>query len=485
MEENLIEPTFKETKKDSIIKVIGVGGAGCNAVQHMYKEGIVGVDFIVCNTDRQNVESNAVPCKLVIGDSGLGAGADPQKAQQLAEQTEDKIKELIGKNTKMVFITAGMGKGTGTGASPVVARIAHDMGILTIGVVTYPYRLEQKPARRRADAGIEELKKHVDSLIVIKNQKIMEEYSSVKLPVALALADDVLKNAVKCIAELITMEGYQNVDFSDVESVMKNSGEAMIALAEASGENRAEEIVRQAMTCPILDDVNITDAQNFLFFLRYGVDNEPTMGELDKIESEFQSYVNEDTNVIFGHAADKDLGDKLRLSVVITNYAKKSETFVALDEKSNERENNNNNNGNSWSPFDAPIAEKAPVAEQPARIIDITDFTPSDPIITPEFNQPVQNEQRQQETQAAQPTDLFSTNNDTAGVHLIDAGKNTIYDNDDSFRNHVEQPAYVRQTQSQTSNTRLMDIQSNTRKFPQPSYNTASEMAIFGNIMAD
>lgn len=477
MEENLIEPTFQTTKKESIIKVIGVGGAGCNAVQHMYKEGIVGVDFIVCNTDRQNVESNAVPTKLVIGESGLGAGADPQKAQKLAEQTEDKIKNLIGENTKMVFIAAGMGKGTGTGASPVVARIAHEMGILTIGVVTYPWRLEQKTARMRADDGIAELKKYVDSLIIVKNQKIMEEYSSVKMSVALGFADDVLKNAVKCIAELITVEGYQNVDYSDVESVMRNSGEAMIALAEASGDNRAEEVVRQAMTCPLLDDVNITDAKNFLFFLRYGADNEPTFGELEKIETEFRTYISEETHVIFGHSADKNLGDKIRLSVVITNYSKKAEHEVSLDDNNQHK---NNLDDNNWSPFDQPKNE-AP-AEENVKTIDIQDF--SSYIAPPQYKAPAQSFPEAELFNEPNVDSMESVEEDN--VHCIDEGKNTIYDNDNEFTKFVSIPAYIRQSeQPQPDSTRLMEIQTATRKLPQPNYAPSAENLIFGNIMAD
>ena len=213
-----------------------------------------------------------------------------------------------------------MGKGTGTGASPVVARIAREMGILTIAVVTYPYKLEQKRCWQQADEGIAELRKYVDSIIIIQNQKVMETYRRETLPAALAHADDVLKNAVKCIAELITISGYQNVDFNDVASILTNSGEAMLGLAEASGENRIEEVISKAMTCNLIDDCHITDAQNFLFFVRYGEEQELTVDELFKLSEEFEKYQNADTRVIWGHAADKGLGDKLKLSVIITKY---------------------------------------------------------------------------------------------------------------------------------------------------------------------
>ena len=312
--------SYGEVKKPAIIKVVGVGGAGGNAVQHMYEEGIVDVDFFLCNTDEQALRDNKVPTTLKFGKSGLGAGSDPVIARQLAEESEEEIRQMIGPETKMLFITAGMGKGTGTGASPVVARIARDMGILTIAVVTYPYKLEQKRCWQKADEGIAELRKYVDSLIVIQNQKVMETYRRETLPAALAHADDVLKNAVKCIAELITVSGYQNVDFNDVASILTNSGEAMLGLAEASGENRIEEVISKAMTCNLIDDCHITDAQNFLFFVRYGEEQELTVDELFKLSEEFEKYQNADTRVIWGHAADKGLGDKLKLSVIITKY---------------------------------------------------------------------------------------------------------------------------------------------------------------------
>lgn len=336
-----ITSNFGTVKKNTIIKVIGIGGAGNNAVQHMYKEGIVGVDFLVCNTDRNAVENNAVPMKLVFGESGLGAGANPKEAERLALESEEDIKKMIGTDTKMLFITAGMGKGTGTGASPVVARIAREMGVLTIAVVTYPYELEGTKSFQKADKGIEELKKYVDSLIIVQNQRIMEQYENETLRVALGYADDVLKNAVKCIAELITLDGYQNVDFNDVLTIMKDSGEAMLGLAEASGEDRIEKVVAGALTCPLIDDANIDHAQNFLFFVRYGEGRELTVAELKKLSKEFDKFRSADTNVIWGHAADKDLGDKIRLSVIITNYTHKEEVpNTEIDWKSEPNDTN-------------------------------------------------------------------------------------------------------------------------------------------------
>lgn len=351
-----ITSNYGEARKKTIIKVIGIGGAGNNAVQHMYKEGIVGVDFLVCNTDRNAVENNAVPMKLVFGESGLGAGANPKEAERLANESEDKIKEMIGNDTKLLFITAGMGKGTGTGASPVVARIAREMGILTIAVVTYPYELEGTKSFDKADKGIAELKKYVDSLIIVQNQKMLDEYENETLRVALGYADDVLKNAVKCIAELITLDGYQNVDFHDVETITKDSGDAMLGLAEASGEDRIEKVVAGALTCPLIDDANVDYAQNFLFFVRYGEGRELTVAELKKLSKEFDKFRRADTNVIWGHAADKDLGDKIRLSVIITNYTHKEETpATEIDWKSEP-----NTSSSIDSLFEQPAAFPAP-----------------------------------------------------------------------------------------------------------------------------
>jgi len=379
--------SYGEVKKNAIIKVVGVGGAGGNAVQHMYEEGIVDVDFFLCNTDEQALRDNKVPTTLKFGKSGLGAGSDPVIARQLAEESEEEIRQMIGPDTKMLFITAGMGKGTGTGASPVVARIAREMGILTIAVVTYPYKLEQKRCWQKADEGIAELRKYVDSLIVIQNQKVMETYRRETLPAALAHADDVLKNAVKCIAELITVAGYQNVDFNDVASILTNSGEAMLGLAEASGENRIEEVISKAMTCNLIDDSHITDAQNFLFFVRYGEEQELTVDELFKLSEEFEKYQNEDTHVIWGHAADKGLGDKLKLSVIITKYNSKTITPKLPESTASQKKTDD-----LVIPVVAPQPEmtEAPAAPEPTLFDSVSSGEVLEPVVEQtEEEQPV------------------------------------------------------------------------------------------------
>lgn len=309
----------------SIIKVIGVGGGGGNAVQHMYSDGIIGADFLICNTDRQALENNRVPSKLVLGESGLGAGANPEVARELAISSREKIAKFIGHETKMLFITAGMGKGTGTGASPVVAEIAKEMGILTIGVVTFPFMFEGGTRADYATAGIQELKKHVDALLVIKNQNLIKYYSDLTVDTGFSLADEVLENAVKCITELITVHAEQNVDFNDIATIMRNSGEAMLGLATAEGENRIEEVVDKALNCPLLNEDIIKDAKNFLFFISYGPEKKLLMSELDELTQKFEHLRAHNSTIIWGRAEDETLGKQVKLSVIITNYNKEGE----------------------------------------------------------------------------------------------------------------------------------------------------------------
>lgn len=313
-------PDYGTKQNTSIIKVIGVGGGGSNAVKHMYSEGIVGVDFLICNTDAQALMKNVVPSKLVLGDTGLGAGAKPEVGRELAEQSIDKIKEFIGEETQMLFITAGMGKGTGTGAAPVVAKVANEMGILTIGVVTFPFRFEGKVREKYAQEGIAEMEKYVDSLIVVKNQNIMKYYNDEDVDAGFAYADDVLKNAVKCIAELITVNADQNIDFNDIKTIMKDSGHAMLGLAEAGGDNRIDQVVEDALACPLLSEDVITKAQNFLFFISYGPEKVLKISELEALTEKFNKLKTSESDVIWGRAKDPNLGDKIRLSVIITNY---------------------------------------------------------------------------------------------------------------------------------------------------------------------
>jgi cell division protein FtsZ len=321
IEKKYFEPDFGTKSVSSIIKVIGVGGGGGNAVKHMYKDGIQGVDFLICNTDRVALERNPIPEKLVLGESGLGAGANPELARQLAEESREQIISFIGEDTKMLFLTAGMGKGTGTGATPIVAQIAKEMGILTVAVVTEPFQFEGQITAKYAEDGIKELKRHVDSLIIVKNQNILKYYNDLDFDTAFGHADDVLKNAVKCIAELITVNLDQNIDFNDIKSIMQNSGPAMLGLAEAEGENRVQKVVEGALNCPLLSEEHITNAKNFLFSLSYGPDNKFTINEFEELTKLLSHLRSNNARVIWGRTEDKTLQNRIKLAVIVTNYA--------------------------------------------------------------------------------------------------------------------------------------------------------------------
>ena len=543
LDEVMIEANFGPKKESSIIKVIGVGGAGNNAVQHMFNDGIIGVDFLICNTDRQAIENNKVPNKLVLGDTGLGAGADPVKAEKLATDCEKSIREFIGEETKMLFITAGMGKGTGTGASPVIARIAREMGVLTIAVVTYPYQLEGPKSAVKADKGIAELKKHVDSIIVIQNQKIMEAFVSETIRTALGRADDVLKNAVKCIAELITVQGYQNVDFNDVLAVMKDSGEAMIGLAEANGENRIQKVVSDAMTCPLINDANINNAKKFLFFVRYGEGKELTIGELNALSSEFYSYLGPDTEVIWGHAADKDLDDKIKLSVIITHYSQ-DEITTPLDLNPENKKPLPDEIVPKIAPQTTPDSSQMDETSTPSdELFSAQPTQPSEPLThsddlfssqpaqqspsnsnTFEFpgtpsdfeNTPTQNLQPNgiqenksnpdnadpfgflskdsltSNTRPIDPTNLNSPqrfNPSGSQIQINNADDSNIYENDNAFSEHVNTPAYLRQQQSQQNSlaqpiqqNRMNQIVQPANPLPQPNYASSLFFGVIPNV---
>lgn len=307
----------------SIIKVIGVGGGGSNAVNHMYKQGIRGVDFVVCNTDQQALDTSPVPKKIALGSSlteGRGAGAQAEVGRNAAIENLDDIKEVLENNTKMVFITAGMGGGTGTGAAPVIAEAARELGILTVGIVTVPFTFEGKKRKLQADAGLEELKKHVDTVIVISNDKLREMYGNLKLSEAFGQADDVLTIAAKGIAEIITVEGYVNVDFEDVRTVMTSSGVAIMGSATTSGPDRAIKAVEQALASPLLNDNNIFGASNILLYISSG-NEEVTMDEVAEITDYIQEEAGMDADVIWGNGTEESLGDQLTLTIIATGFS--------------------------------------------------------------------------------------------------------------------------------------------------------------------
>ena len=306
----------------SIIKVIGVGGGGGNAVNHMYNEGIKGVDFVVCNTDQQALDISPVPLKIQLGKSlteGRGAGMIPEIGKSAAIENIEDIKEILGKNTKMVFITAGMGGGTGTGAAPVIAKVAKEMEILTVGIVTVPFDFEGKKRRQQAEVGLEEMRTNVDTLLIINNDRLKELFGNLTLSNAFSQADDILATAAKGIAEVISVTGMINVDFNDVNTVMKDSGVAVMGSAEAAGENRAVEAVKQALASPLLNDNDIHGAKYVLLNITYG-DQEILMDEIGDITDFIQEEAGANADVIWGHGYDADLGDKISITVIATGF---------------------------------------------------------------------------------------------------------------------------------------------------------------------
>ncbi|MFZ6009881.1 MAG: cell division protein FtsZ [Bacteroidota bacterium] len=313
----------KHSLQRSIIKVIGVGGGGSNAVNHMYKQGIKDVEFVVCNTDNQALNASPVPNKLQIGANlteGLGCGANPEVGKNAALESKDQIREMLV-GTKMVFITAGMGGGTGTGAAPVIAKIAKDMDILTVGIVTAPFSFEGKKKGAQAEFGIEGLRQSCDTVLVILNDKLREIYGNLSIGQAFAQADNILTTAAKGIAEIITLAGYVNVDFQDVRTVMLNAGAAVMGSAETRGDNRAKKAAEGALASPLLDSRDIIGSKKILLSIISGVEAELQMDELTEITEYIQEQAGDDAEMIFGHGVDPDLGDRIRVTVIATGFA--------------------------------------------------------------------------------------------------------------------------------------------------------------------
>ena len=310
--------------RSSIIKVLGIGGGGGNAVNHMFRKGIKDVNFIVCNTDLQALMKSPVPVRVQIGEAtteGLGAGSQPERGRASAIENIDDVMKALSGNTKMVFITAGMGGGTGTGATPVIAQACRDAGYLTVAVVTIPFRSELNQRIKLAISGINDLKDKVDSLIVINNERLRQIYGDEGVSAAFARADDVLANAVKGIAEIITCTGYINVDFADVDTVMRNSGVALMGIGTASGEDRATRAIEAALTSPLLSSNDITGARSILLNIKSGTGvNEITMDELGELTDYVYETVSDDALIIRGLSTEEDLGDAISVTVVATGF---------------------------------------------------------------------------------------------------------------------------------------------------------------------
>jgi len=338
----------KTTNSRSIIKVIGVGGGGSNAVNHMYKQGIKDVEFIVCNTDNQALSSSPVPNKLQIGANlteGLGCGANPEVGKNAALESKEQIREML-LDTKMLFVTAGMGGGTGTGAAPVIAKIARDMDILTVGIVTAPFSFEGKKKMGQAYHGLDALRENCDTVLVILNDKLREIFGNLSIGQAFAQADNILTTAAKGIAEIITLAGYVNVDFQDVRTVMLKAGAAVMGSAETRGENRALKAAEGALASPLLDSRDIMGAKRILLSIISGVDAELQMDELTEITEYIQGQAGEEAEMIFGHGVDPDLSDRIRVTVIATGF--QSDTSRPPEMKKDEKKIHDLDRSQGW-----------------------------------------------------------------------------------------------------------------------------------------
>ena len=327
---SLIDTDFEfqlPKNQSSQIKVMGIGGGGSNAVNYMFENGIKGVDFVICNTDLQALEASSIPTKIQLGENlteGLGAGSNPDVGMKAAKESSEKICELLDSNTKMLFITAGMGGGTGTGAAPVIAEIAREKGILTIAVVTHPFANEGGYRKQYAKEGLEELKKFVDTLLIINNDKLIEIYGDLTLTQAFGKANEVLNTATKGIAEVISQHLQVNIDLNDARKVLENSGTAVMGQAKATGENRAIEAVNDALDSPLLNDNDITGAEQVLLKIVSGVgEDEIKMSELSKIKNKIQQAAGRDVNIIEGIGFDEDLGSAVSVTVIATGFETK------------------------------------------------------------------------------------------------------------------------------------------------------------------
>lgn len=411
--------------QSSIIKVIGVGGGGSNAVNHMYRQGIKGVDFIICNTDAQAMEASPVPTKIQLGANltgGLGAGAVPSIGKNAALENVEDLKVILEKNTKMLFITAGMGGGTGTGAAPVIAGVARELGILTVGIVTLPFSFEGRKRNLHAEQGIAELKKNVDALLIICNDKLRDLFGDQRLSAAFGHADDVLTTAAKGIAEIITVTGYINVDFEDVKTVMKNSGVAIMGSGMASGSDRAIKAIEMALNSPLLNDNNIEGANNLLLYIASGKD-EITMDEVSTITDYIQEMTKNSAEVIWGNGIDETLDDRIMVTIIATGF----------DEEHKKKADPREKTKKMFGLYDAPepalqfvtpipfIATPSPVIEE-SIITQVTQIIPEpepEPEPRPEVaEEPVFESEPVFEVENSQRAIVFDIENEEEELHV-------------------------------------------------------------------
>jgi cell division protein FtsZ len=438
-------------EKSSIIKVIGIGGGGSNAVNHMYSQRIEGVNFIICNTDAQSIANSPVPNKIQLGPhltQGLGAGANPEIGKQATEESFEEIKKILEVNTKMAFITAGMGGGTGTGGAPIVARICKELGILTVGIVTTPFSYEGKKRMAQADEGVSRLKDYVDTLLIISNDKLRQKFGDLKFKAAFEKADNVLATAAKCITDVINSTGQINVDFADVCTVMRNGGVAILGAAVAEGEGRAQRAIEDALTSPLLNDNDIHGAKWILINISSSEGEfEHTLDEMDTIQAYVQSQAGEDCDVILGVGYDHTLDRKLGVTIIATGFEQKPiqqlkvtpeqsaaaaqreepKILMTLGRDGDEKKMTSNNQGTL---FQEPVDLMAPRLVEPMVVYPepATSFTPSVPPTTERQNyvlniepvpapQPVA--QPQAPTPAAQPPLAGNNSNAYTGNNNI------------------------------------------------------------------
>ena len=352
--------------QSNTIKVIGVGGGGSNAVNHMFTQQIKGVDFVICNTDSQALENSSVPNKIQLGanlTSGLGAGANPEIGAQAAKESMQEIQQMLNTQTKMVFITAGMGGGTGTGAAPIIAKIAKDMDILTVGIVTMPFAFEGRRRSKQAQEGIDQLRQNVDSLIVINNNKLREVYGNLGFKAGFSKADEVLSTASRGIAEVITHHYKQNIDLHDAKTVLSNSGTAIMGSAKEEGTNRARTAIVKALDSPLLNDNKITGAKNVLLLIVSGT-NEVTLDEIGEINDYIQDEAGYDANIIMGVGEDEKLGDSIAVTIVATGFAIDQQSTITNTEVKKIVHTLENDQKATYN-FDEKTITKSPTLEQP------------------------------------------------------------------------------------------------------------------------
>lgn len=454
------------THHKSIIKVIGVGGGGSNAVNHMFKQGIKDVEFVVCNTDAQALNSSPVPTKLQIGlnlTDGLGAGANPERGRNAALESKADIREFMSNNTRMVFITAGMGGGTGTGAAPVIARIAKELDVLTVGIVTAPFAFEGKKKRQQADDGIKELRENCDTMLVIENDKLRMIYGNLSIREAFAQADNVLSTAAKSIAEIITVTSDVNVDFEDVKTVMKDSGAAVMGSSVTRGENRARRAAEEALASPLLNNTNILGAKKILLSIAYGEDGELTMDELTEITDYIEEKAGDNAEVIFGQGVDTTLGDQVRVTVIATGYFEKpvetttnyEETRKVIDLESQrtvniEREKApeikqitfefDNNNKSSVSPINLEDRENIALRHE-TQSQNISNNSPSAPNHGYIFDAPKAQEEEKDEFEEKRKYLMEQAKERIKRLGGMSPSQNM---NPDEFKEKLEVPAYQR-----------------------------------------